>query len=118
MKLRKWHIFFNAQNVVIRVSIASALADCTLFATDSARALQLTQRNAQIDDELFAALERWEVLGDKAIYHCSHTGLSKPSLARNEAMCVTASYLWRAGKRLSGVGMTDSHGAVIDAEQI
>ena len=25
--------------------------------------------------------------GDKVIYHCSHTGLSKPSLARNEAMC-------------------------------
>jgi ATP-binding cassette subfamily F protein uup len=43
--------------------ITSALADGTLFASDSARALQLTQRNTQIDDELFAALERWEVLG-------------------------------------------------------
>lgn len=43
--------------------ITSALADGTLFASDSARALQLTQRNAQIDDELFAALERWEELG-------------------------------------------------------
>jgi ATP-binding cassette subfamily F protein uup len=46
-----------------QASITSALADGTLFATDSARALQLTQRNAQIDDELFAALERWEELG-------------------------------------------------------
>ena len=43
--------------------ITSALADGTLFASDSARALQLTQRNAAIDDELLAALERWEVLG-------------------------------------------------------
>ena len=46
-----------------QASITSALADGTLFATDSARALQLTQRNTEIDDELLAALERWEVLG-------------------------------------------------------
>jgi ABC transport system ATP-binding/permease protein len=43
--------------------IADALADGSLFAKDNARALALTARNAQIDDELMAALERWEDLG-------------------------------------------------------
>ena len=43
--------------------IASALADGSLFSTDNARALALTARNAQIDDALMAALERWEALG-------------------------------------------------------
>jgi ABC transport system ATP-binding/permease protein len=43
--------------------IANALADGSLFAKDNARALALTARNAQIDDELMAALERWEALG-------------------------------------------------------
>ena len=43
--------------------IQEALADGTLFSSDNARALALSGRNAQIDDELLAALERWEELG-------------------------------------------------------
>nr|WP_315463208.1 ATP-binding cassette domain-containing protein [uncultured Rhodoferax sp.] len=46
--------------------IADALADGSLFAKDNVRALALTARNAQIDEELMAALERWEVLGKPA----------------------------------------------------
>jgi ATP-binding cassette subfamily F protein uup len=47
-------------------SIADALADGTLFAKDNARALEMSARNAQIDEELMLALERWEVLGAPA----------------------------------------------------
>jgi ATP-binding cassette subfamily F protein uup len=43
--------------------IATALADGSLFASDNVRALALTARNAQIDDALMMALERWETLG-------------------------------------------------------
>ncbi len=43
--------------------IQEALADGTLFASDNARALALSNRNTQIDDELISALERWEELG-------------------------------------------------------
>jgi ATP-binding cassette subfamily F protein uup len=43
--------------------INSALADGSLYSIDNVRALRLATRNAQIDDELMAALERWEVLG-------------------------------------------------------
>ena len=43
--------------------IAEALADGSLFASDNARALALSERNAAIDEELMAALERWEELG-------------------------------------------------------
>jgi len=39
------------------------LADGSLYAVDNARALKLATRSAQIDDELLAALERWETLG-------------------------------------------------------
>ena len=46
--------------------IAKALADGSLFSSDNTRALALTARNAAIDDELMAALERWEVLGRPA----------------------------------------------------
>jgi len=49
-----------------QADIASALADGNLFSSDNARALALTARNAAIDDELMAALERWEVLGKPA----------------------------------------------------
>ncbi len=42
--------------------IADALADGSLFASDNARALAMTARNAQIDEALMAALERWEAL--------------------------------------------------------
>jgi ATP-binding cassette subfamily F protein uup len=46
--------------------ISDALADGSLFAKDNARALALTARNAEIDDALMAALERWEELGKPA----------------------------------------------------
>ncbi|MES2534052.1 MAG: ATP-binding cassette domain-containing protein, partial [Pseudomonadota bacterium] len=35
----------------------------TLYATDAAKATQLSQRHAEIDETLLAALERWEALG-------------------------------------------------------
>ncbi len=43
--------------------ISALLADGSLYAIDNARALKLATRSAQIDDELLAALERWEQLG-------------------------------------------------------
>jgi ATP-binding cassette subfamily F protein uup len=43
--------------------ITGQLADGSLFARDNARALALTSRSAQIDEELMTALERWEALG-------------------------------------------------------
>ncbi|AEG91620.1 candidate ABC transporter, ATP-binding component with duplicated domains [Ramlibacter tataouinensis TTB310] len=43
-------------------AIAGQLADGSLYAGDPARATQLTQRNAEIEDALMAALERWEAL--------------------------------------------------------
>ncbi len=47
-------------------AIQEALADGSLFSSENARALELSARNAQIDDELMEALERWEVLGRPA----------------------------------------------------
>lgn len=44
--------------------IQQALADGTLFATDNARAVTLHQRDAQIDEELMQALERWTALSE------------------------------------------------------
>jgi len=44
-------------------AIAEQLADGSLFASDNAKALALTSRTAQIDEELMHALERWEALG-------------------------------------------------------
>jgi ATP-binding cassette subfamily F protein uup len=46
--------------------INALLADGSLYAIDNARALKLAVRSAQIDDELLAALERWELLGSPA----------------------------------------------------
>jgi ATP-binding cassette subfamily F protein uup len=43
--------------------ITDALDDGSLYASDNARAIALSERNAQIDEELMNALERWEVLG-------------------------------------------------------
>ena len=43
--------------------ISEALADGSLYAVDNARAMKLATRSAAIDDELMAALERWEALG-------------------------------------------------------
>jgi ATP-binding cassette subfamily F protein uup len=42
--------------------ISEALADGSLYASDNARALALSARSAQIDDELLHAMERWEQL--------------------------------------------------------
>ena len=44
-------------------AIAAELADGSLYSRDAQRAADLTSRSAQIDDELLAALERWEALG-------------------------------------------------------
>jgi len=44
-------------------SINDTLADGSLYRTDGARASQLAARSAQIEDELMAALERWDALG-------------------------------------------------------
>jgi ATP-binding cassette subfamily F protein uup len=46
-----------------QADLAGLLADGSLYAIDNARALKLATRSAQIDDELLAALERWEALG-------------------------------------------------------
>jgi ATP-binding cassette subfamily F protein uup len=44
-------------------AIAAELADGSLYSRDAQRAADLTSRSAKIDDELLAALERWEALG-------------------------------------------------------
>ncbi len=44
-------------------AIHEALADGSLYASDHARAVQMSERGARIDDELMQALERWEALG-------------------------------------------------------
>ena len=44
-------------------AINDALADGSLFAKNNAKAMEMSARNAQIDEELMLALERWEVLG-------------------------------------------------------
>ena len=46
-----------------QAGINASLADGSLYATDPTRAAALAQRNAEIDDALLQALERWEVLG-------------------------------------------------------
>ena len=44
-------------------AIHDELADGSLYAGDAQRATRLSERSAQIDNELMAALERWEALG-------------------------------------------------------
>ncbi len=44
-------------------AIAAELADGSLYASNGARAAQLTARTAAIDDELLEAMQRWESLG-------------------------------------------------------
>jgi ATP-binding cassette subfamily F protein uup len=46
-----------------QADIQSLLADGSLYATDNARAVQLSSRSAEIEDALMHALERWEQLG-------------------------------------------------------
>jgi ATP-binding cassette subfamily F protein uup len=47
-------------------AIATQLVDGRLYATDNARALGLAARSAKLEDELLAALERWETLAAPA----------------------------------------------------
>jgi ATP-binding cassette subfamily F protein uup len=44
-------------------AIDAELADSTVFASNPQRGAELAARHAQIEDELMAALERWEALG-------------------------------------------------------
>ncbi len=44
-------------------AILAELADGSLYAQDAERAQHLSERSARIDDDLMAALERWEALG-------------------------------------------------------
>jgi ABC transport system ATP-binding/permease protein len=44
-------------------TIHEELADGTLYSSDPVRAATMSERSARIDDELMAALERWEALG-------------------------------------------------------
>lgn len=46
-------------------SISARLEDGSIFVTDPAEGTRLTERYAAIDDELLAALERWEMLEAK-----------------------------------------------------
>jgi ATP-binding cassette subfamily F protein uup len=46
--------------------IEGELADSSLFVSDPARATQLAERSAKIEEELLGALERWEALGSTA----------------------------------------------------
>ncbi|HYD75259.1 ATP-binding cassette domain-containing protein [Ramlibacter sp.] len=46
-----------------QAAIASELADGSLYARDAERAARLAVRSSEIEDELMAALERWETLG-------------------------------------------------------
>jgi len=46
-------------------ALAALLADASLYTSDPARAAQAQARHVALDDELLAALERWESLGAK-----------------------------------------------------
>ncbi|WBY04014.1 ATP-binding cassette domain-containing protein [Ramlibacter tataouinensis] len=47
-----------------QAAITAELADGSLYAREAARAAQLATRSSEIEDELMAALERWEALGE------------------------------------------------------
>ena len=44
--------------------IQEALADGSLFSSDNAKAVSMHQREAQIDEALMEALERWTALSE------------------------------------------------------
>ena len=44
-------------------AIAEAIADPSLYAKDPQRATEFHARHAQIDEEVLAAMERWDALG-------------------------------------------------------
>jgi ATP-binding cassette subfamily F protein uup len=48
-----------------RIADTLALDGGAIYASDASRAAELAARHAQIDDELLAALDRWESLGPK-----------------------------------------------------
>jgi ATP-binding cassette subfamily F protein uup len=48
-----------------QMDLRAELADGSLFAKDAAKASQMYARDAAIDDELLAALERMEALGQR-----------------------------------------------------
>jgi ATP-binding cassette subfamily F protein uup len=48
-----------------QAAIAAELADGRVYSRDAGRAAELTARNASIDTELMAALERWDDLGSR-----------------------------------------------------
>ena len=48
-----------------RIADALALDGGGIYASEASRATELAARHAQIDDELLAALDRWETLGPK-----------------------------------------------------
>ena len=49
-----------------QIDIAAHLADGTIYRSDSKRAQQLQVRSEEIEAELAAALERWEILEKKS----------------------------------------------------
>ena len=51
-----------AQLETEQAEIRTLLADGSLFASDNARAIQLSQRDSEIEEALMTALERWELL--------------------------------------------------------
>ena len=46
-----------------QTALAAQLADPALYAQDAAKARELQARHDAIDEQLLAALERWETLG-------------------------------------------------------
>jgi ATP-binding cassette subfamily F protein uup len=49
-----------------QTQLAGQLAGTALYAEGAAHIAQVTQRHAALDDELLAAMERWEALGARA----------------------------------------------------
>ena len=45
-----------------QATVRAQLADGSIYSSDPALALQLTQRDAELDELLLAAMERWESL--------------------------------------------------------
>ena len=45
-----------------QAAVRAQLADGSLYSSDPAQALALTQRDAELDELLLAAMERWEEL--------------------------------------------------------
>ena len=48
-----------------QVALRKELSDGTLYTRDPGRAASLYQRDATLDEELLAAMSRWEILSSK-----------------------------------------------------